>query len=46
MDETDLRLLLIIPRVIVNEKLTKLVFFKLKHKNGIKKIFRNMLRKS
>jgi hypothetical protein len=37
MDKSDLRLLLIIRRVTVNEKPTKLAFYKLKHENGIKK---------
>jgi hypothetical protein len=38
MDETDLQLLLIIHRVTV--KPTKLVFYKLKHDNGIKKQYK------
>ncbi len=36
MDETDLRLLLIIRKVTVKWETKKASFFKLKHKNGIK----------
>ncbi len=37
MDETDLRLLIIIRRVIVKWETDKACFLQLKHENGIKK---------